>query len=459
MNSVVGGVILAAMAGAAGGVLWMWARKAEVLVPVLIAAALRLAVVIVVHLVSVARGDGGFLYRDDRAYSAIGERLSVGWSEIGWVNPTAFEFAGSYTVGYPMVVGFVFFLIGPHALVAKLLNAFFGAFSAVIAARIAGELGFGHRKRLVAWAVALCPTMLWWSGMLLKEELAAMLLLGAIFAALRLPRWPAAIGLALCLTALAQTRMPGFVAAVVAVLAIAAIGLLRRDRAALSVGLRTIGAIGIAVGVFLMGFSAGSPGESVAAYAQIVTVSEGPRVSDGGATRPDESPVSIRFSRDIITTYVSPYPWVFDDNTETADRGLYPGMWFWYLILPSVLAGVVALRRNIVALAALVVPVTTFALSGVLLAGIQFRQRSSIEALLLILAILGTARLDVAAYRGAAALALVALVAGVHTQSVPTVLLIAAAAGGVAFVGVWVGRRRSPNSLYVASVHPGGSDP
>lgn len=420
------------------GGLVLAARRRGFLGPVLAGAAAHAAVVLVVHLVSVSRGDDGFLYRDDRGYSIVGERLADVWSTVGWVDPTVPTLAGSHTVGYPMLVGAVFLWVGPSVLAVKLLNVVLGACTVLLAARIAEEIGLAHRARVVAWAVALWPTLLWWSGPMMKEQLAAALLLGAVLAALRLPGRAATVGLAASLSALILVRMPGFITACLVAVGLVAILVARRDRSAWGVAIRVTSSVAVALAVFLFGFSVGSPTAGLTAYEQIVTTSDPPGDAAGGAaggaTGSEERPLPLRVIRDAAATFVAPLPWAFDEDTDNWDRGLYPGMWLWYALLPTVLVGFVALRRNGRAIVALLVPVLTFATMAPLLSGIQFRQRSSVEVFMLIAAAavaVGAAGWERAGLRAGWALALAAVIAGVHSGSILVFGLVLLGAGTV----------------------------
>jgi uncharacterized membrane protein YuzA (DUF378 family) len=441
MSAVLGMGAYALILGGALGVVLLLARRAAVLLPVVVGAAARLAVILVIHAISLSRGEGGFLYLDDRGYAIVGERLSDSWSSVGWVNPATTDFAGSYAVGYPMVVGFVFLLVGPNVLAAKLLNVVFGACSVLFAARIADAIGLGHRRRLVAWMVSLWPTLLWWTGAMMKEELAAALLLGAVLAALRLHRRFAVVGLGLCLTGLVEVRIPGFMAGSLTAIGAVLLLVFRRERVAWAAGARAAAGIALAAGVFLFGFTANSPGAGIRAYQEIATTSTSAPGPGGVRTDGDERPLPIRIVEDIATTYVAPYPWAFDEDTDNWNRGMYPGMWLWYALLPTVIASLVVLRRNSRAMAALLIPVATFAIAGPLLGGVQFRQRSSVEALLLIAAVAGASNWRLVGLRGAVALTLVAVGAGIHTSSLPVVILILLGAAALAVLAVYVGRR------------------
>src|SRR5262245_11643273 len=101
----------AILLGLLGLTLWL-ARRRGLFTPTLVAAVLQLATILVVHAVSVTRGDDGYLFLDDRGYAIFGRRLADAWSNGVWVDPTSINYVGSTYVGYPMLVGAVFLLVG-----------------------------------------------------------------------------------------------------------------------------------------------------------------------------------------------------------------------------------------------------------------------------------------------------------------------------------------------------------
>src|SRR2546429_5497766 len=107
-----GAILALVRAGKRNGILW----------PVLIALGLRLAVMLAAHFVSVAHGDDGFFFNDDRTYHEAARRIAHAWRGGHLVDPTSYEYAGSLQVGFSALAGVVYTLTGVHLLSVKFVN-------------------------------------------------------------------------------------------------------------------------------------------------------------------------------------------------------------------------------------------------------------------------------------------------------------------------------------------------
>jgi 4-amino-4-deoxy-L-arabinose transferase-like glycosyltransferase len=402
------GVPLFAVLFAAGALLLFWyARRHGLLAPLVVGALLRLGVMVGAHIASVAAGDGGFMFSDDRGFDAEAERLAAAWDQGEAADPRSYQYVGSYVFGYPATIAAVYVLVGPQLLVAKLLNVLFGAAVIVASARLAEPLAGARAARRAAWFVAFAPTLVWWTAPLLREAAVTLVITVALAVALRLPSARAAIGLGACFAALILLRIPAALAVAAAVAAATAVALPSPERRQ---GLRRLlipAAIGILIGG--VGFLAVSSGDVNAALSQYASTAESmvDEYRTGGSTM---IPV------DVVRSLVAPYPWVFDSEARTWYMALYPGMWFLYFLLPTAALGVWRLRRT-PELWLLAIPILVLLLASAVTAGFTIRQRSGIEPLLLVLAVCGFDSWRRLAIRGAVALSVVAVVATLHTLS------------------------------------------
>jgi hypothetical protein len=98
------------------------------------------------------------------------------------------------------------------------------------------------------------------------------------------------------------------------------------------------------------------------------------------------NPVAVPL--DVARTLAAPHPWVFDAASHTWDRALYPGMWLWYALLPTAAFGAWRLRRTLDAVL-VAAPIAVVLILNAFLVGPAFRQRSTIEPLVLVLVIAG----------------------------------------------------------------------
>jgi hypothetical protein len=151
-----------------------------------------------------------------------------------------------------------------------------------------------------------------------------------------------------------------------------------------------------------------------------------------------------RIPYDAVKSLVTPLPWTFDASTRNWDRGLYPGMWLLYCALPLAAIGSWRLRARPEGWL-LFLTLATAVLANAFTAGLVFRQRSMVEPLILLLALAGMSSWRMAARSSAAALAVVAVAAGVQARSPVVAALIAAGAVGVLMVS-----RRLPDRQFEA---------
>ncbi|MDX6581819.1 MAG: hypothetical protein QOI10_1003 [Solirubrobacterales bacterium] len=390
------------------------ARNAGMLGPLVVGALLRLGVMLIAHQGSLSLGEGGFLQLDDATYAIQAQDLAAHWRAGQFIDPAGP--VGSYQFGFPVLIGAVYALVGSQLLAAKLVNVLAGAATVVVTGLIGKHVLGEAAGRRVAWLVALAPGVVWWSAPLFKEAVATLLVAGAILAILRLPRsWPV---LSVLFAILLVVRSPS--ALVLA--ACLAISLLLAARQAdtpiawkpIAIGgLAGIGVIG--VGIFLL--SSGHVGPLINNYTGTLR-SMFHRYQGGNAAA---IPV------DTVKSFLTPIPWAFDLGTRSWDRGLYPGMWVWYAVYPLAAVGCWRLRRRPeLALLALTILLTILVTSSS--SGFIFRQRSTVEPLILVLACAGLSSWRMGARLGSAGLAVVAVAATAQSGSAPVGLAVAAGA-------------------------------
>lgn len=135
----------------------------------------------------------------------------------------------------------------------------------------------------------------------------------------------------------------------------------------------------------------------------------------------------------VVRSVSAPLPWVFDERARSWYLALYPGMWLWFFLLPTVLNGVRRLRLT-ATMIFLGITIASLIVMSSITAGFTIRQRSAVEPLVVVLAVAGLESWRRTAYRGSIALLAMAVVAGAHSRSLVTALVIVAGATGVAFV-------------------------
>jgi len=402
----VGIALFASLVAAALYALLRHAVRLHLLAPVIVALVVRLVVMVVAQLAS---GHGGAFYLDDAGYSREAALIAHQWLEGHVINPSSYQYAGSLAFGYQTMVACIFLLTGKSMVAGKLINVLLGTATVLLVGLLSGRLFGTSTMRRAAWLMALIPTSVWWSAVLLKESLVAFLVIGAMLAFTYWPRRGAVVAFALAMGALAVTRSPAMLAVMITVLSALGIGAIQQRRA---IDFRaTLTYLALACGALLVGFAALSAGHPEAVLHQI-----GHTLGRLGLEqRQGVAGVAVAIPKSLV----SPYPWVFTRATHTWDRALFPGMWVWYALLPTATVGLWRLRgRAEVLLFAL--PIGALLTFNALTAGFTFRQRSTVEPFLLLLVVAGTDSWRWVARRAAMGYLLVALLATAQSRSPAT---------------------------------------
>jgi hypothetical protein len=420
------------------------AASLGILVPLLVGVGLRFAVMLIAHIGSLSLHDHGLLFVDDGTHFSGAKTLARLWGDGQVPNPVSHDVLGTFQFGYPAFVAVLFTLGTPSIILGKLANVLLGGVTVLLTARIAGRV-LGERAQLrAAWVAALAPTLIWWSAPLLKEALATTLVAAALLAVTYLPRPRAVAALGVALALLLVIRSAAVLALVLAAGAAVLIAGRQVERRWVSRPV-VVMAASVALGLLAVVFVV-SGGDVQSFYHQYdLVIHRMIRVYQGS------SPAHVPY--DAVKSLVTPLPWAFGNDTNTWDRGLYPGTWVLLCALPLALAGFWRLRRRPEGWL-LAVTVVTSVVANAFTSGFVFRQRSMVEPLILVLALAGARSWRMAARAAAAALALAAVVAGVNTHSIATAAYVAAGAALLLLLSRWLPARRFeplPDSPMVSS--------
>jgi len=428
----IGGWIVYGVALTGGLILTLrLARRSEVLAPVAIGASVRLAIIIVLHLVSRDHGSSGFFFLDDQDYFGAGARIAEAWSEGTIVNPADEAYAASDQVGYWVLVAATLLPVGRDLLAAKLVNGLLSTATILVAALIARDILGTRAGRWTAWTVALMPTCIWWAAPLMKEAPLALLVSAGVLCVLRLPRGRGyAVGLFAALAALALTRAT-------AALAVASAALLTYLAAAVrereDLDWRYLAPrAGVAAAGLLAALAVLQSTGPFQAYAH--TFSSLRETYQGSSSLPIDPVV-------IGRTMAGPFPWAFGADTDNWLRLLYPGLWVLYPLYALALAGIWRLRHHAEVLL-LLVPVIVLVLLAALSAGQAFRARSGVEPLVAVLAVTGVRSWRQTGTLACAAVAVAGLLALANTREAAWLALVA-----LASLGAVASRRLPEQSL------------
>lgn len=286
--------------------------------------------------------DGIFML-DDRGYDEQGGHLANIIPVLNHID-LANEL-GTKHVGYPLMVGLVYFIGGHSILSAKLLNAFFGALLAPIMYWLASELGGDDPglPRRAAWLAALFPFDIAWSGFLLRDTILEVLfafLLAATVAMVKRRSFVFLVLVALTVYVMDSFRFYAvFVWA--GAIALAALAWVARRLAAHGRGKSWMYFLGVTAGlIFVIALSL----PWLLQQSQPVRVLALQVAGLGDDATPLSFGLNIGFlgslARAIFIYLLGPFPWVFWGIDDPVNYLLYPGMYAIFALFPFFIAGI-----------------------------------------------------------------------------------------------------------------------
>jgi hypothetical protein len=461
MLTVVGILVFGVLALGLAALIRRIAHREGLLAPVAVGFGVRIVLSVVLHLASVANGNGGFFYLDDHGYAIAGGRLADLWSQGDPGN--LLEPLGLLPTGGPVfyqTVAGVFLLTGNSVLAMKIVNVLAGTGTVLCSGILGNRLLGRQRGRRAAWAVALAPTIVWWTLPMLRDPLATFFAAATLAAATGIPRWRNVLLMIFFVAALAFTRSTIFVAVGAGVVAWCLVVTVRgaavRARASYPVvqrlgALAVTAAVVVTCGVF-MGGTSGNISDVSRAAEQFVRVSRTLSAGKAGSASQSASeaePASDSASEDFqspvisgiadggVTTYasaavrffVSPRAWAFTTVPFDWYQPLYPAMWLWYALIPVALLGLWRMRTRLDVLALVALPIALIAAQYTLGLNSGVRQRSGVEPLLALMIVAGWVSWAVSLRWASAVFAVLAPLAAIDLRSPwPAVGLLSAAA-------------------------------
>jgi hypothetical protein len=437
VGHIAGYVAYAALVVAAAVFVVRAATRRSLLAPVLVAMGVRLAVVVVVHAVSVHNGHGGALYLDDAGYAKVGWQIAHAWRS-GHADEAYFT-EGVNASGSPLYYDFVaaiFFLVGRSMLAVKLVNPILGGLTVLLAGRLAGKVIGRKSERPVAWLVALVPTIVWWAAPMLKEQIVMALVLATLVAAADLPRPSAIVWTSLLVVATAEFRFTFAIALAIVLVPWLIFVAVRKSESALRLVTAALGAAVLLAVVAVLLPTAGHPTRAPHVYSDTLTRFRSTY----------EGSVESEVGRHVYTAFgpfhvlpgmlrmlVSPRPWALTQVPFDWYQPLFVGMWAWYAIWPLALLGLWRLRRKPLAYLLAGFVIVALAAYGITEAS-GTRQRSALEPLLAIFAVAGASSAWYIPISAGIALVLISPVVAIDLGDVAPALALAAL--GVALLGV-----------------------
>jgi hypothetical protein len=141
---------------------------------------LRLLVGAIAH-VALA-GNDGFLFLDDRAYDEASWRMVQAWQGVYKGIPKSDNYL---LVNYTYLVSMLYYVIGHELLAAKWINALVGALTAVLTFALALRLTQPVGAKFAGLAMAVFPSLVFWSALNLKDTWVTFLIVAIIFGTLK----------------------------------------------------------------------------------------------------------------------------------------------------------------------------------------------------------------------------------------------------------------------------------
>ncbi len=313
-------------------------------------------------------------------------------------EPFQEKWRNSSQVGYFVIVGSMYWLIGPIQIVPVLLNCAIGALTAIPVYRLSARLAGSLSGRIAATLVTFFPSLVLWSCLLVRDALAFFLIAWCVVLGqdlLRRATLPRIVALTACLGVLATLRSYIFLLLAGAIVAAFLVSMTRRPGRALVVAILST------IGILLLVRGAGLGSEFVGED-YLVRIDEQRRLNAivGNAAidiggHDLTTPVGALTYLPIGLAYflLAPFPWQMGGRQALA----LPDMLLWYACFPLVLMGIghVIRRRRVAALVPLLAGVSISMLYGLVEGnvGIIVRHRAQVLVLFLPFAALAATRI------------------------------------------------------------------
>jgi len=320
------------------------ARCRELLAAYVVAYAARVATTIVLYRSSTY----GLFFFDDWAYD---RQASI----LAFSSPTGLSMMqtqlGTFHVGYPLVVSWIYSIAGHSILSAEILNAFFAALTAPLAYFIAEDVIPDQRTaRIALWTTALFLYDIVWSAFLLKDTILLFLVTASTLSGIKAIKRRSVLQFCVfsCLAMIvavfryyaAATLCISWLLAVIAGTTRSCTKTPERRWAVFLLGGVVVAAVAWRAFSWITEYALGLGGG-------FMDVSENLRV--GGYTPLVFSPTLhylVQLAHGITVYFLGPFPWVFH-GVDTFNYIFYPGMYLIYGMMPFFFLGIRQLMRDL----------------------------------------------------------------------------------------------------------------
>jgi len=369
----------------------------EILKIFLLALIARTAVSAAIHFF----GIGAFFALDWLLYDKIGRDLADFWTANGpltdLLRQRVFTYRGT-AWGISYLVGIVYSIIGKNLLGAQLVIAAIGATTAPVAYLCAYEI-FSNKRvaKISGYIVALMPSLVLWSSLVLKDGVIISLLIITIYSAIKIQKKASPLTIAtLLLSLIGVITMRYYVFYIVAI-AIAAGFIAGQKNSARSILGRSIAVILISVGLIYLGFlgNAKNDIEEITSL-QRIQVSRLDLATSAASGFGEDANVSTTTGAlaalpiGFLYLLLAPFPWQI---TSTLALTSLPEMIVWWMMVPFMVVGIGysirhRLRQSLsILLFALILTIGYSIMQGNV--GTAYRQRAQIQVFLFIFIAVG----------------------------------------------------------------------
>jgi hypothetical protein len=350
------------------------------------AIAIRVAAAVAIHLLV----DETFFAPDQSAYHSVGAALARYWAGESFIPPVM---PANHPTGYFHVVAAIYTLLGPYALLPKLLNAVIGGASVALvhdlAVRLVGDVVVARRAAVYA---AYFPSLVLWSALNIRDVWVIALILLICRQALVLQSRFSVGGLLVAVLALwSVTQFRTYVFLPVAGPMV--VSLLARTRGNLVRNV-TIGML-LALAVVYIDQAAGTDRrlrtidfEEIQYLRYWNTVGASSRFEAADISTPGKALAFLPLG--LAYFLLAPFPWMLGSLRQVVAM---PETLFFYSLMPAMLRGIRVLIRHHLGDALMVLLVTAGLTFGYALgegnAGTAYRHRAQLLSFYLIFAAVG----------------------------------------------------------------------
>jgi len=150
----------------------------------------RIVFIVLLYLLSYFYDPANFPFEINAVDSWLYHRASAQMAKLFFsgnaVDVGLYYFKTSADLGFPMYMAILYYIFGPQTIVVRIMNALWGSLTAVYVSRITRSIFGDAPGRLAGILTMLMPSLMWYSGMHLKESLMIFLVIAVMYHAIKI---------------------------------------------------------------------------------------------------------------------------------------------------------------------------------------------------------------------------------------------------------------------------------